>query len=49
MRTEAIRNCLQGSNVRSDYEKGIVILDNTNLKDFEIWFDYLIWEGITAQ
>ena len=28
-------------NVRSDYEKGIVILDNTNLKDFkEIWFDY---------
>lgn len=28
-------------NVRSDYEKGIVILDNTNLKDFrDIWFDY---------
>ena len=28
-------------NVRSDYEKGIVIFDNTNLKDFqEIWFDY---------
>ncbi|MEA4849553.1 MAG: DNA glycosylase [Clostridiaceae bacterium] len=28
-------------NVRSDYEKGTVILDNTNLADFQdIWFDY---------
>lgn len=28
-------------NVRSDYDKGIVALDNTNLSDFkEIWFDY---------
>lgn len=28
-------------NVKSDYEKGIVILDNTNLTDFRnIWFDY---------
>lgn len=28
-------------NVKSDYEKGTVILDNTNLKDFQdIWFDY---------
>ncbi|MDD4503723.1 MAG: DNA glycosylase [Clostridiaceae bacterium] len=28
-------------NVKSDYEKGIVILDNTSLKDFQdIWFDY---------
>ncbi len=28
-------------NVRSDYDKGIVALDNTNLSDFkQIWFDY---------
>lgn len=28
-------------NVRSDYEKEIVVLDNTSLKEFqEIWFDY---------
>lgn len=28
-------------NVKSDYEKGIVILNNTNLKDFEeIWYRY---------
>lgn len=28
-------------NVRSDYDNGIVALDNTNLSDFkEIWFDY---------
>lgn len=28
-------------NVRSDYDKGTVILDNTNLLDFQnIWFDY---------
>ena len=28
-------------NVKSDYEKGIVILDNTGLEDFHnIWFDY---------
>ncbi|MHB1392820.1 MAG: DNA-3-methyladenine glycosylase family protein [Clostridia bacterium] len=28
-------------NVKSDYDKGIVMLDNTNLKDFQdIWFDY---------
>ncbi len=28
-------------NVKSDYDKGIVMLDNTNLRDFQdIWFDY---------
>lgn len=28
-------------NVKSDYDKGVVMLDNTNLKDFQdIWFDY---------
>lgn len=29
-------------NIKSDYDKGTVILRNTNLKDFEdIWFEYL--------
>jgi N-glycosylase/DNA lyase len=29
-------------NVKSDYEKGIVVLNNTNLDDFEnIWYNYL--------
>jgi N-glycosylase/DNA lyase len=28
-------------NVKSDYDQGTVLLDNTNLKDFrDIWFDY---------
>lgn len=28
-------------NVKSDYDKGIVVLNNTNLKDFEnIWYNY---------